>query len=53
MKLFSREMNSKEIKGEYLNAELMNLGVALQISEIRPDTNIEEEIFPRELTRDA
>ena len=53
IKLFSRDMNSKEIKGEYLNAELMNQGVALQIAEIRPDTNIEQEIFPRELTRDA
>ncbi len=53
IKLFSRDMNSKEIKGEYLNAEMMNQGVALQISEIRPDTNIEQEIFPRELTRDA
>ena len=31
----------------------MNQGVALQISEIRPDTHIEQEIFPRELTRDA
>lgn len=29
IKLFSRDMNSKEIKGEYLNAELMNQGVAL------------------------
>lgn len=53
IKLFSRDMNAKEIKGEYLNAEMMNQGVALQISEIRPDTNIEQEIFPRELTRDA
>lgn len=54
IKLFSRDMNNnKEIKGEYLNAELMNQGVALQISEIRPDTNIEQEIFPQELTRDA
>jgi hypothetical protein len=42
IKLFSRGDNqSKEIKGEYLNAEMMNQGVALQISEIRPDTNIE------------
>ena len=54
IKLFSRGDNqNKEIKGEYLNAEMMNQGVALQISEIRPDTNIEQEIFPRELTRDA
>lgn len=52
IKLFSREAQ-KEIKGDYLNAELMNQGVALQIAEIRPDTNIEKEIFPRELTRDA
>lgn len=27
--------------------------MALQISEIRPDATIEQEIFPRELTRDA
>ncbi|CDW73960.1 leucine rich repeat family protein [Stylonychia lemnae] len=52
IKLFSREVQ-KDIKGEYLNAELMNQGVALQIAEIRPNTNIEKEIFPRELTRDA
>jgi len=45
IKLFSRELQ-KEIKGEYLNAEMMNQGVALQISEIRPNTNIENEIFP-------
>jgi hypothetical protein len=31
----------------------MNQGVSLQIAEIRPNTNIEQEIFPRELTRDA
>lgn len=31
----------------------MNQGVALHIAEIRPNTNIEKEIFPRELTRDA
>lgn len=61
MKLFSRGGGTdpndpnklKEIKGEYLNAEMMNQGVALQIAEIRPNTNIEQEIFPRELTRDA
>lgn len=29
IKLFSRDNTSKEIKGEYLNAELMNQGVAL------------------------
>mmetsp|Transcript_20055 Transcript_20055/g.14765 ORF Transcript_20055/g.14765 Transcript_20055/m.14765 type:complete len:80 (+) Transcript_20055:196-435(+) len=45
IKLFSREMH-KEVKGDYLNAEMMNQGVALQISEIRPNTNIENEIFP-------
>ena len=28
---------------------MMNQGVALQIAEIRPNTNIEQEIFPREL----
>ena len=48
IKLLSREQQ-KDIKGEYLNAEMMNQGVALQISDIRPNTNIEEEIFPRQL----
>ena len=52
IKLFSREVQ-QEIKGDYLNAEMMNQGVALQIAEIRPNTNIEQEIFPRELTRAA
>lgn len=32
---------------------MMNQGVALQIAEIRPNTNIEKEIFPKELTRDS
>jgi len=32
---------------------MMNMGVALPISEIRPNTNIENEIFPKELTADA
>lgn len=31
----------------------MNQGVALPISDIRPNTNIEREIFPRELTKEA
>ena len=31
----------------------MHQGVALPISDIRPDDNIESEIFPPELTRDA
>ena len=43
----------KEIKGEYLNAELMHQGVALPISDIKPDGNIESEIFPPELTKEA
>ena len=52
IKLLSRE-KQKEIKGEYLNAEMMHQGVALPISDIRPDGNIESEIFPPELTREA
>lgn len=52
IKLLSRE-RQKEIKGEYLNAEMMHQGVALPISDIRPDNNIESEIFPPELTREA
>jgi len=31
----------------------MRQGIALPISDIQPDTNIESEIFPRELTQDA
>ena len=52
IKLLSRE-RQKEIKGEYLNAEMMHQGVALPISDIKPDGNIESEIFPPELTREA
>ena len=52
IKLMSRD-KQKEIKGEYLNAELMHQGVALPISDIRPDGNIESEIFPPELTKEA
>ena len=53
IKLLSRGERQKEIKGEYLNAEMMHQGVALPISDIRPDNNIESEIFPPELTREA
>jgi hypothetical protein len=28
------------MKGEYLNAEMMHQGIALPISDIRPDNNI-------------
>jgi hypothetical protein len=52
IKLQSRE-TSKEIKGDYLNAEVMRKGIALPISDIRPNTNIQSEIFPRELTKEA
>ena len=52
IKLLSREVQ-KEIKGDYLNAEVMRKGISLQISDIRPNTNIESEIFPRELTKEA
>ena len=52
IKLLSRE-HQKEIKGEYLNAEMMHQGVALPISDIRPGTNIESEIFPPALTQEA
>lgn len=52
IKLLSRE-RQKEIKGEYLNAEMMHQGIALPISDIRPDNNIESEIFPPELTKEA
>ena len=36
-----------------MNAELMHQGVALPISDIKPDGNIESEIFPPELTKEA
>lgn len=36
-----------------MSAEMMHQGVALPISDIRPDNNIESEIFPPELTREA
>lgn len=52
IKLLSRD-HQKEIKGDYLNAEVMRKGIALPISEIRPNTNIQSEIFPRELTKEA
>ena len=52
IKLLSREVQ-KEIKGDYLGAEVMRKGISLQISDIRPNTNIESEIFPRELTKEA
>jgi hypothetical protein len=44
---------TKEIKGDYLNAEVMRKGIAYPISDIRPSTNIQSEIFPRELTKEA
>lgn len=41
-------------KSEFLNAaDMMKRGVALHITDIRPDTKIESEIFPRELTKEA
>ena len=52
IKLLSREAQ-KEIKTEYLNAEKLRQGIALPISDIRPDTNIESEIFPKQLTKEA
>lgn len=52
IKLLSRDAN-KEVKGDYLNAEVMRKGIALPISDIRPNTNIYSEIFPKELTREA
>lgn len=48
-----KSSDAKEIKGDYLNAEVMRKGIALPISDIRPSTNIQSEIFPRELTKEA
>jgi len=45
--------NSKDSKGDYLNAEEMRNGISLHITDIHPDNNIESEIFPKELTREA
>lgn len=36
-----------------MNAEEMRNGIALHITDIHPDNNIESEIFPKELTREA
>ena len=44
---------NKETKGDYMNAEEMRNGIALHITDIHPDNNIESEIFPKELTREA
>ena len=52
IKLMSREVQ-KDITGDYLNAEVMRKGITLPISDIRPNTNIESEIFPQQLTREA
>ena len=52
IKLLSRE-DQKEIKGDYLNAEVMCKGITLPISDIRPNTNMESEIFPQQLTKMA
>ena len=43
--LLSRE-NAKDLKADFMNAE-MNQGVALPISDIRPNTNVESDIFPK------
>lgn len=47
---FSKDNENKEIKGDYLNAEIMRQGIALPISDIRPSTNLESDIFPRQKT---
>lgn len=47
IKLLSREEGGKEVKGDYLKAEMMNKGIALPISDIRPDSDISNDIFPR------
>jgi hypothetical protein len=52
IKLMSRDQK-KDIKGDYLKAEMMNQGVALPISDIRPKTDISSDIFPRQLTQGA
>ena len=41
-------------KPDYMNeAAKMRNAEAFQITDIRPDTNIESEIFPKELTHDG
>lgn len=46
--------NLTQDKPDYLNeAARMRNAAALPITDIRPDTNIESEIFPKELTQDA
>ena len=45
---------SSEGKKEYLNAaDKMRNAATLQITDIRPDTNLESEIFPKELSGDV
>jgi len=46
IKLMSRPEGT-EVKGDYLKAEMMNKGIALPISDIRPDSNVSNDIFPR------
>ena len=43
----------KEVKGDYLNAEVMRQGISLQMTDLKPSAIIESEIFPKELTKEA
>jgi len=45
------KLERKQEKGDYLSAELMRQGIALQMTDIRPNTKIESEIFPKELSK--
>lgn len=48
------ETNTVDSKPDYLNAaEKMRNAAAINITDIRPDTNIGSEIFPKELTQEA
>ena len=42
----------KEPKGDYLNSEVMRQGISLQMTDLKPNANIESEIFPKELTKE-
>lgn len=45
--MLGSEATDKFIPGDYLSAEMMKQGIAIQMTDIRPNTNAACEIFPR------
>lgn len=37
----------KETEGNYINAEKLRAGISLQMTDLKPNANIESEIFPK------